>query len=299
MTMVGGTVLHPPDSLSAIREIADKLLVRAGVGRVFPTPVEPVLACAGVDELPESTASQLQVACRGVHDDGQALEHACRKFLGFTDLARRQVFAKSEMAPSDRRIVLLHETGHNVLPWHSVGAGYALSSACEDAFELEATLFAHEIAFQGSQFAALAGSMPPGFDAVQRLMQMYDVDARVVARRLVETSFEPLLLLSYRESICAVGGSLQLLLRLTPGASASQRFLADYSDTDVPTVLMQDHPWLEAHARGGIVVGELDTQMDGHAHTFDWQTSRSAAGLDVLLRGKARRPRTVVLYRAA
>lgn len=179
------------DSQPEIERRAAALLRRAGAIGRLPTPVDDIVAAAGLTEPTES------ILADDLFDSAPAyVQRAARKLrgrvVGLLDRRRREVhFDPSLTQDARRRFAKLHETGHGILPWQQALA-YAdddltLAAGTNELFELEASRAAAEMLFQGKQFADDTAESEIGFAAITEGCQAYGASLRAGLRRFVES----------------------------------------------------------------------------------------------------------------
>jgi hypothetical protein len=101
-----------------------ELLKRAGTKGQFPTPVDDIVAAAGLEEPKDSMLSRLVIAEAPAH-----LRRALRRLTGrvraVLDRKAREVHVDPSIHNAGRAAFhKLHEVGHDTLPWQKA-LGYA------------------------------------------------------------------------------------------------------------------------------------------------------------------------------
>ncbi len=127
-----------------------------------------------------------------------------RALLSFTD----RIVATDESLDSKRsRFSVLHEIGHYVLPRHEhalyVCDDIGLSFAARLVMEKEASEFAAELLFLGDRFSVEANSRQIIARTVKELASQYSASFEATARRLVEKSFRPCMLVVFKPKLKA------------------------------------------------------------------------------------------------
>jgi len=122
-----------------------------------------------------------------------------RALLSFTD----RIIATDESLDNKRtRFSVLHEIGHYVLPGHEhtlyVCDDIGLSFAARLVMEREASEFAAELLFLGDRFSVEANSRQISARTVKELASQYSASLEATARRLVEKSFRPCMLIVFK-----------------------------------------------------------------------------------------------------
>jgi hypothetical protein len=105
-----------PEERAAIREHALKLLHRADVLNVVPTPLDQViqvakLVAAGEITLDEGEKRQLRKMF------GALVDGVLGKLRGVIHLRAREIWVQPDLHELKRRFVIAHEIGHDLLPW--------------------------------------------------------------------------------------------------------------------------------------------------------------------------------------
>lgn len=123
-----------------------------------------------------------------------------RALLSFDD---RIVATDSGLNDKRTRFSVLHEIGHYVLPNHEhalyVCDDLGLSFGSRLVFEKQASEFAAELLFLGDRFSLEANSRPINAMTVKELADKCRASFEATARRLVETSFRPCMLVVFKE----------------------------------------------------------------------------------------------------
>ncbi len=115
----------------------------------------------------------------------------------------RLIATDSNLKPFRQRFSVLHEIGHYVLPSHQRALYLcdekALSSGSGIVFECEANVLAADMMFMTDKFTFEANSCPVKAQTIKLLAEKYDASFEATARRLVEKSFQPCMLLVFKE----------------------------------------------------------------------------------------------------
>lgn len=115
----------------------------------------------------------------------------------------RLIATDSNLKPFRQRFSVLHEIGHYVLPSHQRALYLcnekALSSGSGIVFECEANVLAADMMFMTDKFTLEANSCPVKAQTIKLLAEKYDASFEATARRLVEKSFQPCMLLVFKE----------------------------------------------------------------------------------------------------
>jgi hypothetical protein len=135
-----------------------------------------------------------------------------RALISFGD---RIVATDSELDENRTRFSVLHEVGHFVLPHHEhslyVCDEVGLSQAARLVFEKEASEFAADLLFLGDRFALEANSRVIGALTVKELATKYGASFEATARRIVEKSYRPCMLVVFKKEPRQSGGELARL----------------------------------------------------------------------------------------
>lgn len=122
-----------------------------------------------------------------------------RALLSFPD---RVVAVDSSLTERPKRFSAIHEVGHYVLPQHQhqlyLCDKKGMSSWTNLDFEKSANAFAADILFMGDRFTAEANSSPPSAATVKMLATQYNMSFEATARRLVEKSLAPCMLIVFK-----------------------------------------------------------------------------------------------------
>ena len=132
-----------------------------------------------------------------------------RALISFGD---RIVATDADLDENRTRFSVLHEVGHFVLPHHEhslyVCDDVGLSMATRLVFEKEASQFAADLLFLGDRFALEANSRAIDAQAVKELATKYRASFEATARRIVEKSFRPCMLVVFRREPHQSSGEL-------------------------------------------------------------------------------------------
>lgn len=147
-----------PRQYAKVRTEAKRVLQQADALGRFPTPVEDIMAAAGVKEFPEDVLNEGFIA-RMRQKAGDALKRALKKVVGLFDAREGLVFIDRALPIMKQKFVRLHETGHGFMVWQR--DLYAVVEECEqsldpelaDLFDREANVFASEVLFQLDTFS--------------------------------------------------------------------------------------------------------------------------------------------------
>ena len=164
-----------------------ELLRRAGTKGRFPTPVDDIVAAAGLSEAHESLLSASVWSEAPLH-----LQRAIRRLTGrvraVLDRTTHEVHVDPTISNQGRvAFHKLHEVAHEILPWQQELA-YAdddatLSPATRSLFEWEANLGASGLLFQGEYFGELIRQYPTGMAAVFAVAEIVGASRHATFRR--------------------------------------------------------------------------------------------------------------------
>lgn len=177
--------------------VAETLLRDAGVLGTFPTPIDEVIAAAGL------AGTDHYVLTPEAVDDAppelrSLLASAASKIVGLLDRRERIVHIDPTVTMQERRsFIALHEVAHHVIPWQNAlvyaDNDESLSPMVRAAFEREANVCAAELLFQLDAFEQDAGSVRISLDAVRMLAGVYGSSFRAAFRRYGERNPRPVL----------------------------------------------------------------------------------------------------------
>ncbi len=175
----------------AVRKATDRLLRAASASGRFPTPVDDIVAAAGLTQPAHSMLSELVVEKAPAH-----IQRALRKIRGKVHAVLDRKAREIHIDPSIHHQAKigyrkLHEVVHDTLPWQSALA-YADDAATLDptlrrTFEWQANQGAAELLFQGDAFADMANDYRVGMASVLELASMFGASGHAAFVRYVET----------------------------------------------------------------------------------------------------------------
>jgi hypothetical protein len=177
------------DTLDDIKRVAAKLLRRADVDEMLPTPVERIVAVAGLEQ--SDVWMEPSRIAHATDEARKMLRSASRKILGTLDRRDRVIYVSPEVEGKPRgRFVKLHETMHDQLPWQDTTIfadnHVTLSPTVERIFEREANQGAAELLFQNDLFTRVARDYPTSLDSPAELAAMFGASLHASVRRWVE-----------------------------------------------------------------------------------------------------------------
>ncbi|GIF76187.1 hypothetical protein [Asanoa siamensis] len=175
----------------AIRKATDRLLRAASASGRFPTPVDDIVAAAGLTQPAHSMLSELVVEKAPAH-----IQRAMRKLKGkvhaLLDREAREIHIDPSIqnqAKIDYR--KLHEVVHDALPWQKALAyaddAASFAPSVRRTFEWQANQGAAELLFQGDVFADMADDYRVGMATVLELASIVGSSGHAAFVRYVET----------------------------------------------------------------------------------------------------------------
>lgn len=293
---------------------AGLLLREAEVGQRLPTPVDDLVACAGLavsgdvtlgEEDADFFAVQREYANALSAPSYGALKSALRKTLGLIDLQDNMIYLDREASPQKQTFLKLHEVGHKMLPWQRATYLYlddekTLSPDVEALYERQANRFAAEVLFQADRFTHHSRALPLELETPLELARRYGASAHASIRRYVEVSHRCCSALIMRRSEARPGGESTFRLAY---AVRSPGFARQFEGLRWPARLSPDSPLALALRTGrryvkgdGLVLPDRDgRRTECGFHTF--QNSRNAFVFVFPLSEMLRRSRTRVKKR--
>jgi hypothetical protein len=174
-----------------IHREAQRLLRDAEVNRQLPTPVEDLVAAAGLVRGCDEIFAE-HILARAPRELREAVRGLVGKVRAMLDRREREVYVSPEITLLGRHnFHTLHEVGHERLPWQKRIA-YAddnarLSWTTHRRFEREANEFASEVLFQSSFFTEVANQYRIGMASIIELSEMFGASIHATFRRYVST----------------------------------------------------------------------------------------------------------------
>lgn len=169
---------------------SQRLLKLADVGQRLPTPVDDLIAAAGLHRGSDDLFTDETIAEAPGH-----LRNAIRALRGKVSAAldrkRRAVYVDPAINHAGRRAFrALHEVGHDILPSQNAPAygddAYTLSWLTNVQRERDANQVAAELLFQRERFTRMASEYETGVAAMTKLTQMFGGSLQAGLRRYVE-----------------------------------------------------------------------------------------------------------------
>jgi hypothetical protein len=175
---------------------AQRLLRAAEVRRRLPTPVEDLVAAAGLVRGSDEIFAE-HVLARAPKELQDAVRRLAGKVRAMLDRKAREIYVNPGITIDGRRnFQTLHEVGHHILPWQRELA-YAddderLSWLTQMRLEREANQTAAELLFQCGFFTEVAAHYAIGIASVIELAEIFGASIHAAFRRYVETHRAPL-----------------------------------------------------------------------------------------------------------
>lgn len=179
------------NNLTEIQDVALALLRRADVDEQLPTPVNDLVAAAGLLEDADYVFSESKIS-QAPKELRRLLRSAGRKIRGALDRRERVLHVNPAVeVPAQRQFIRCHETMHDVLPWQRdllvLGdTGKTLAPDIEFRFEQEANQGAAELLFQVDLLGRIARDYPTDIATPIALAQMFGASIHATFRRWVE-----------------------------------------------------------------------------------------------------------------
>lgn len=179
-----------PDG-AAVRKATDRLLRTADIQGQLPTPVDDLVAAAGLTQPAHSMLSDFVLAQAPEH-----IQRAFSKVRGKVQAVLDRTVKEIHIDPSIRNQAKidyrkLHEVSHDIFAWQTELA-YAEDAATFDpslrrTFEWQANQGAAELLFQGDLFGGIAADYTIGMATVLELATAFGASGHAAFVRYVET----------------------------------------------------------------------------------------------------------------
>jgi hypothetical protein len=182
---------QPLDNLSEIRNVAAALLREADVDERLPTPVDDLVAAAGLLEADDYVLSESKIR-QAPKELRRLLQNTRRRIQGVLDRRERVLHVNPEVdVPAKRQFIRCHEILHDVLPWQRdllvLGdTNKTLAPQIEFRFEQEANQGAAELLFQIDLLRRIARDYPTDITTPVELANMFGASIHATFRRWVE-----------------------------------------------------------------------------------------------------------------
>jgi hypothetical protein len=240
------SVALPAAQIIAVEDHARDLLVDARALGVFPTPVRQIVETAGVSvedtvAFDELVLTEIRDSVSGVPGKSKRVSD---KIVGFLDCKERVAYVDSQAHKAKKPFVMLHETGHDQLPWQRELFAWmeesesTLDIAVKEQLEQEANAFASAVMYQCEVFAERASKLPFGIETPLALSKMFGGSVYSSIWRYVTRSELPcaVVVVDKAES---VKGALQFPLRR---AACSNSFSRQMGQLEWPDFIDTEHP---------------------------------------------------------
>ena len=183
-------MLEDLESADAITEQVTRLLRAADAGDRLPTPVDDIVAAAGLDQTDEILLTDSMIK-RAPKEMRRLLRGARRKIAGVLDRKERVIQIADVGNDGRRRFVACHEVAHDSFPWQAELAvlgdtSATLSPQVTALFEQEANQGAAEILFQQDLLRRMARDYPIEIATPVLLAQLFGASIHATFRRWVE-----------------------------------------------------------------------------------------------------------------
>lgn len=195
-----------PDA-DAIHKATQQLLLKAEAKDRLPTPVDDILAAAGLAEPEHSLLSNFVLEQAPAHLQAP-IRKLRLKVRAVLDRKTREVHIDPTIQLQGRAAFKkLHEVTHDILPWQR-DLGYAdddetLSQSTKRIFEWQANHGAAELLFQGSLFREMAAQYQIGMAAILELAEQIGASGHATFRRFAETHRSALAGIVLEQSPCS------------------------------------------------------------------------------------------------
>jgi len=188
-------VLRDLGNSDEVVRASQRLLNLAEVGDRLPTPVDDLIAAAGLhrgsddlfdDDTIDEAPRHLRDAIRGLRG----------KVHAALDRRRRAVYVDPSINHDGRRAFrALHEVGHDILPSQNAPAhgddAFTMSWLTKVRWERDANQAAAELLFQRERFTRMAAEYQTGLATMVKLTQMFGGSLQAGHRRYVEFHRDP------------------------------------------------------------------------------------------------------------
>lgn len=190
-----------PDE-DAVIDHAKLLLQEAEVGHKLPTPVDDLVACAGLvvsgdaaldEDHADFFAARAEYANALSASSYGRLKSALRKAWGLIDLQDNIIYIDQTVSQHKQAFLKLHEVAHKMLPWQRHTYFYlddktTLRPDVKKLYERQANYFASVALFQADRFTRHSRDLPLELKTPLELSRMYGASPHATIRRYVEVS---------------------------------------------------------------------------------------------------------------
>lgn len=184
--------LVPEAAQPRVLAVAERLLVRADVIGVLPTPLDVVAATAGIEEVLDVSELPVPLLARK--------PSFLRRVVGALWYREQVAFVDYSQAPVRARFTEAHEIAHRALPWHCASHELlfdderTIDYQTELEIEAEANLMAAYLLFQGQRFHQQAVDYELKLASPTLLAGQFDASLHATIRYYVEHHPEPVAL---------------------------------------------------------------------------------------------------------
>lgn len=242
----------PLDQGRDIDAAVEALLARAGVVDVFPTPVEDLVAAAGLVTSAEHLFDERLIQ-RLDRATRRAFRSAMRKMRGLLDRPERVIHISEDVTDDNqRRFITCHEITHEILPWQRdllafVDTNTTLAPNVEKVFEREANYGGAGLLFQGNLLTRVARDHPVEFATVAVLATKFGASLRATFRRWIETNPDQIIAGFVLDPVTSDSGSVpRREINLSPAwieTMGTLRLARSVSPADFPLLGELMGPW--------------------------------------------------------
>ena len=233
-----------PKQLVTVRATARLLLDKGGAWGTFPTPVDTLMAAAGLRMEPISAFDESSMR-RYLRDAGaratKLLRGALDKVLGILDVHADVVHIDPTLYPDKKTFLKLHETGHKEIPhqrriyrWIQDCTRH-LDPSTAELFEREANTFASIVLFQDQAFAEQTIDEPFGIRIPMKTAKRFGASLYAAFREYVRKHHKTcaVIVLEPTEH-CTVRGLTAAVRRI----EVSPTFAAAFGELELPDQLL-------------------------------------------------------------
>lgn len=221
-------MLEDLESGRDIARLTENLLIKADARGRLPTPVDDIVAAAGLAEPTESLLSPSNLERAPLHIR-EAMARVRFKVRAVLDRREREVHLDPGIEHSGRRgFKKLHEVTHDILPWQRglafVDDDFTLSPAVRSLFEREANQGAAELYFQRDFFRRVDADYTIGMASVVELSKTFGPSIHSTLRRYAETHSAAVAALVLDSSPCSVNSPSYRYTEAYSSAAWNDRF---------------------------------------------------------------------------
>jgi hypothetical protein len=236
----------------------ERVLRDAGVRGRLPTPVDTIVAAAGLQHGSEDIFDEKTLA-RAPQELRDAVKGLSGKVRAILDRREREVYVSPEIQIEGRRnFQTLHEVGHDILPWQSglvfADDDFRLSWSTRIRFEREANQAAAELLFQRDLFTKMAADYAIGFAGVIELCNKIGASIHAGTRRYAETHRAPVCALVLDQKPVCESPLAYRRREAVHSPSWAERFSAP---STWPTTLQEDPYDFVADAPRAVIISPL------------------------------------------